>query len=102
MITRNFRTYDLAVQFYRLSRTLTLRGAIKEQFERAALSIPLNLAEGRAKPTRKDQLRFFTIALGSLRECQSILELQNLDASPAAQVLDHLGASLFRLIQKAR
>ncbi|MBX7138295.1 MAG: four helix bundle protein, partial [Oligoflexia bacterium] len=45
---------------------------------RATLSIALNLAEGRGKPTRKDQLRFFSIAFGSVRECQAILILHDL------------------------
>ena len=98
---KTFRTYRLAVEFYRLSRSLPVRGAIKEQLSRAALSVPLNLSEGRARPTRRDQLKFFHIALGSVRECQTLLELADLTQSPAWLTLDKLGASLYRLIERA-
>jgi four helix bundle protein len=72
---KNFRTYDLAVNFYRLSRTLQIRGNLKEQLDRAASSVVLNLAEGRGRGTKADQKRFFQIAMGSVRECQAILDL---------------------------
>ncbi|MBI3534569.1 MAG: four helix bundle protein [Deltaproteobacteria bacterium] len=39
------------------------------------LSIPLNLAEGSAKPTSPDRRKFYFIALGSLREVQTLLAL---------------------------
>ncbi|MBX7138601.1 MAG: four helix bundle protein, partial [Oligoflexia bacterium] len=42
---------------------------------RASSSIVLNLAEGAGRATRADQNRFFSIAFGSLRECQAILDL---------------------------
>ena len=99
---KNFRTFQLAVEFYRLCSTLPLTGNAKDQLSRAARSIALNLAEGRGKPSRKDQLRFFHIAMGSLRECQAALILEDLTTTQAGQKLDHLGASLFRLIRNAK
>ena len=75
-------------EFFRSTQNLKLCGALREQLNRAASSIALNLAEGRGKPTVKDQLRFFHIAMGSVRECQAILELAALEAHPAAQELD--------------
>ncbi|MBX7138732.1 MAG: four helix bundle protein, partial [Oligoflexia bacterium] len=65
------------------------------------LSIALNLAEGRGKPTRKDQLRFFSIAFGSVRECQAILILHDLEGSPCWKSLDSVAASLYKLIHNA-
>lgn len=50
-----FRTLSLAKIFYKECQTLKLHGAMKDQFERAVLSIPLNLAEGSAKPTARDR-----------------------------------------------
>lgn len=44
------------------------RIAIGDQFIRAVDSIGLNLSEGYARAHRKDQLRFYTIAEGSLEE----------------------------------
>ena len=66
---KDFRTFNAAVSFYRSSLSLRLCGTLKEQLSRAASSIALNLAEGRGKESRKDQVKFFFIALGSLREC---------------------------------
>ena len=99
---KNFRTFDLAVTFYRTSRSLPLRGSIKEQLGRAAQSIPLNLAEGRGRSTSKDQIKFFNIAMGSLRECQAILIIEQLETSEAWQDLDRLGAALYKLIKNAQ
>ena len=98
---RNFKTFDLAVEFYRLSRTLSLPKALKEQLNRAASSIVLNLAEGRGRPSTRDQIRFFNIAMGSLRESQAILTLGDYEDSLAWKKLDSVGAALFRLIERA-
>jgi four helix bundle protein len=98
---KNFRTYDLAVEFYKSTKTLPLPGYAKNQFARAAHSIVLNLAEGRGRHTVKDQKRFFSISLGSLRECQAILQLEELDNTPEWKKLDKLGAHLFKLIKGA-
>ncbi len=43
---KNFRTYDLAKTFFQECQKVKLSGAAKNQFERAVLSIVLNLAEG--------------------------------------------------------
>ena len=94
-----FRTYDLAVKFYQLSRTLQLERPLKEQLARAASSVVLNLAEGRGRETVADQKRFFYIAMGSLRECQAILDLSQGRGSVAWTTLDVVAASLFCLIR---
>ena len=99
---KNFRTFDLAVSFYHLSTSLNLRGALKDQLQRAALSVPLNLTEGRAKPTLKDQKRFFAIAFASAKECQAILQIAELQNHPAWKTIDSLAAHIFRLIERAR
>lgn len=99
---KGFRTFDLAVAFYRQSRTLELPGYLKDQLVRAASSAALNLAEGRGKHTLREQLRYFHIALGSVRESQAALILADLEDTAIWQTLDHLAASLHRLIEKAR
>ena len=98
---KNFRTYQLAVEFYHTVSSFKLKGDAKDQLSRAARSIALNLAEGRGRRTQKDQLRFFNIALGSLRECQAILILEKLDETTEWILLDKLGAHLYRLIKNA-
>ena len=99
---KNFRTFDLAKAFYHECKALPLKGAPKNQLNRASLSIGLNLAEGRGKHTKKEQLRFFHIAMGSLRESQALLDIENLHQSRAYILADLLGAHLYKLIQNAK
>ena len=96
---KNFRTFQLAVEFYKCTRTLPLSGTLKEQLSRAAPSIALNLAEGQGKGTSKDQARFFQIAFGSMRECQAIFILADLENTQAWKLLDNLAAHLYKLIK---
>lgn len=92
---KTFRTYQLAKELYQESQVLTMKGAMKDQFDRAILSVVLNISEGSAKPTAKDRKKFYFIALGSLREVQSILDLIN--AQNQIEKADQLGAHLYRL-----
>ncbi len=43
---------------------------LSSQFQRAAVSIPANIAEGYKKLHKADKLRFMNIAQGSLEECR--------------------------------
>ena len=72
-----------------------VKGPMKDQFQRASLSIVLNLGEGSAKPTAKDRRRFYFIAFGSLREIQTILDLMGHDE--LIEKADILAAHLYRL-----
>ena len=94
---KKFKTYQLAVQFYRNSNKLYLKEPLRNQFQRASLSIVLNLAEGTAKPTAKDRRKFYRISLGSLRETQAILEIVN--DQKLIKEADKLGAYLYKLCQ---
>ena len=92
---KKFKTYQLANQFYRESNNLSLRGPIKNQFQRACLSIVLNLAEGSAKSSHKERRKFYEISLGSLREVQAMLTLVN--HQKLIKEADKLGAFLYKL-----
>ena len=94
----NFRTYKLAVNFYRITTVIKLPRHLKDQLDRAASSIALNLAEGAGRFSRDDQKRFFHVAFGSLRECQAILEITGKN-SAAAQLADSLAAHIYMLIK---
>ena len=99
---KDFRTYALAVSFYRLARTLPAPGHLRSQLDRASSSVVLNLAEGRGKRSHNEQRRFYDISLGSMRECQAILELLDVARdSEAGDLADHLAASLFKLVRGA-
>ncbi len=69
-----FIAYNLSVEFYKKGRNIFMPAHLKSQFERAASSIVLNLAEGSGRKTTADRGRFFSIALGSLRTLVRVKE----------------------------
>ena len=98
---KNFRTYQIAIEFIREASKLKLPGYLRDQLDRAASSIALNLAEGAGRYTKKDQRKFFIIAMGSLRECQAILDIRGVQEEYLLEIADSLGAHLFKLIKSA-
>ena len=94
---KNFRTYQLAKELYLECQGLKLPIYLKDQLDRASLSVALNLAEGSAKHSPKDRMRFYQIAMGSLRETQAVLDI--IKAEEAFKKADQVAASLFRLLQ---
>jgi len=72
--------YRLSIEYvassYRIAKSLN--GAerhAREQWLRAAQSIPLNIAEGNGKQSLKDKNRFFEFARGSALECAAIHDI---------------------------
>jgi len=96
---KTFRTLDLAVEFYNYTREIKLPRHLREQLDRAASSISLNLAEGNAKFSFKEKARIYQIAYGSFRESQTILRLAGYTPEQVEACSKHLGASLYRLIE---
>lgn len=94
-VLKNFRTYQLAKQLYHGCEQLKLPHNLKDQLQRASLSVVLNIAEGSAKPSPKDRRRFYRIALGSLRETQALLDLTG--ARELLELADPVGGCLYRL-----
>ena len=94
----HLRSYKLAVDFYRIAKGVELPGYLKDQLRRAASSVALNLSEGTGKRSFADRGRFFLIAMGSIRECQAITELEpEAFDSATRDLLDHLAASTYKL-----
>lgn len=72
------KAMDLVVQVYLLTGSFpnTEAYGLKSQVQRAAVSVPSNIAEGQARgSTNSEFSRFIRIALGSLAELDTQLEL---------------------------
>ncbi len=73
--------YRCAVTFLGVAAALAERvprghSALADQLRRAALSVPLSIAEGSGKGTKEDReaRRFYAIARGSALECAAIVD----------------------------
>ena len=64
--------HEFVLQVYSICRIFPdyERFGLCSQFQRAAVSIPANIAEGYKKLGKADKLRFLNIAQGSLEECR--------------------------------
>ena len=93
---QNFRSYQLALSLYKKARGQKLPYHLKDQLERAASSIVLNLAEGSARTSAKERKRFYVIAFASLREVQALIDMEN-SLADLNKEADQLGACLYRL-----
>jgi len=51
------------------------RFSIGDQLDRAAISIPLNVAEGAGEFAKREKARFYRIARRSATECAAILDI---------------------------
>lgn len=60
-----------------------------DQFRRASISIPLNVAEGVGKHSRAEQARFHAVARGSAMECGVILDVARVLEVGPAESIDH-------------
>ena len=87
----------MAKRQYFALQELKLPRYLKDQLNRASLSVCLNLAEGSGKSSVKDRKRFYEMAFASHRECQALLEL--VKSPKLAREADQLGGSLFQLIR---
>src|SRR5260370_11674082 len=78
----NFNRLDVcgcAIEFFKRAIPLTERApvgfhSLNDQLRRAAVSIPLNIAEGSGKYDQ-DERRYFSIARGSALECAAIMDV---------------------------
>lgn len=66
---------------------------LRDQLQRASLSIPLNIAEGAGEFSKREKARFYRIARRSATECAAILDVAQRVAVPVAVPLS-VGRSL--------
>jgi four helix bundle protein len=99
----NLDVYQAAIEFlafaFQTIKTIPSGyGFLSDQFKRASLSIPLNIAEGNGKYTKNDKAKFYKIARGSEHECSAIV-----DALKTMELLDAQSANtgkelLYRIV----
>ena len=73
------RAHEFVLAFYKTKKYFPEdeKFALVPQFQRAAVSIAANIAEGYRKLSKADKLRFFNIAQGSLEECRYYIILSH-------------------------
>ena len=66
------KAHEFVLLVYRTTKSFpdSEKFGLCSQFQRAAISIAANIAEGYKKLSRVDKLRFYNIAQGSLEECR--------------------------------
>ncbi len=82
--------HKLVLLVYKSTESITPQEkfALVDQLRRAVVSITSNIAEGFGRRSAKDQMQFFYIALGSLKEVQNQLLI--------ARDLDYIDATEFQ------
>src|SRR5258708_28265761 len=100
--------YGCAITFFKLAIPLAERApsgfhSLNDQLRRAAVSIPLNIAEGSGKYD-KDERRYFSIARGSTLECAAIMDvfealgaISQREAAHAKSLLERIVSMLTKL-----
>ena len=103
------RAMELAALVYKLTARLPREEmyGLSSQLQRAAVSIPSNIAEGHARESTKEYLRYLLVSRGSMAEletqlllCQKLQLLSKEDVEHALIVSDEIGR-MIRGLQKS-
>ena len=103
------KAMELVAEVYRVVKKLPREEqyALSDQMRRAAVSIPSIIAEGQARNSTKEFIRFLSMAKGSLAEletqcfiCITLSYISEKDLQAALSLSDELGKMLTALIQK--
>jgi len=94
--------YRVALEFQALASSIRLpagRRELRDQLDRAALSIVLNTAEGAGRVGAADKARFFAMARGSAMECAAVLDVLRATGSAPRDVCTRGRSLLVRIVQ---
>jgi len=93
LLTRNFPKFEMF--------------GLSSQMQRAAVSIPSNIAEGAARNGTKDYIHFISISIGSASELETQFGIAEIlgyctDRETVSILLDEVGKIRIKLIQMMR
>jgi len=73
------RSIALVTEIYRITKTFpdNEKYSMINQMRRSAVSVPSNIAEGSARNSRKENIQFLYVALGSLSELETQIIISN-------------------------
>jgi len=95
--------YRLAVDFQALAASLLPKrgglASLRDQLDRASVSIALNIAEGAGRFSPPDKARFYSIARGSATECAAIVDLVLRRGLATPRTCQHARSLLVRIVQ---
>ena len=97
------KSIELVKQIYSITKTYPKEElfSLTNQMRRAAVSIPSNIAEGCARATDKEAIRFLDIAIGSLAELDTQLvisqELGLINDNPCEDNINKISALIIGL-----
>jgi len=80
-----------------VERTPTGYHSLADQLRRAAVSIPLNIAEGSGR-FDKDERRYFSMARGSALECAAIMDVLEALGTPSVEEANQAKELLERIV----
>ena len=94
--------YRVALEFQSLaSQLVPKRGyaELRDQLDRASISIVLNIAEGCGRRSPADKARFCSMARGSATECAAILDLLGARGLVDERLRNRTRSLLVRIVQ---
>jgi four helix bundle protein len=94
--------YQLALELHAVLSTVVPRrgyAVLRDQLERASLSIVLNIAEGAGRTSGPDKRRFYVQARGSTTECAALVDVLRLRSLLDPQGYLRARSLLVRLVQ---
>ena len=103
------KSFEMVKMLYDVTITFPAdeRFGLTSQIRRAAVSVPVNIAEGAARKGKKEFIHFLHISLGSLTELDTLIllsaDLKFMPEEKAVLVineLDIIGKLIFGLIKK--
>lgn len=101
------KAMNLVTECYKITKTFPKHEiyGLSAQLQRAAVSIPANIAEGRERQHRKEFAQHISIAYGSLAELETHIQiaerLNYLDTDQAKRLLDQT-AEIGRMLNGLR